>query len=338
MSRAQRILRGSLEAARVLRRCDVDVESIRRTGRIDVFEIACRLDVPLLLRPLEGLLGAYLPRPSPGILVTTKRPRTVQRFTAAHELGHHILDHAASLDSDEILRRAPLSDTQAVDLQELEANVFAGALLLPRWLLNHHCERQGWTDRDLHDPNVVYQLSLRTGTSFEASCWTLARYKAITVQIARTLLGWSVRSLKQSLLHGYEPRDFYGDVWRLTPSDEGMHLEGGSSDKLVFVLHEHAAGGFRWVFEGLGTETFPIVQDARQPSGDDAEEWGSPLLRRIIAESRETQSGVLRLSEARPWESEKRLADLRVSYELGNAEGIGFSRAQRRAWEKDVAT
>ena len=46
--------------------------------------------ITVLFRPLEGLLGAYVPTPnSAGMLVTTQRDHHVQRFTAAHELGHH---------------------------------------------------------------------------------------------------------------------------------------------------------------------------------------------------------------------------------------------------------
>jgi len=35
------------------------------------------------------------------MLLTTKRSLHIQRFTAAHELGHHVLGHRAmSLDKD----------------------------------------------------------------------------------------------------------------------------------------------------------------------------------------------------------------------------------------------
>jgi len=65
----------------------------REGGNIDVFSAILLLDVPLLLRPLKGLLGAYLREPTPGVLVTTERSLSIQRFTAAHELGHCLLKH-----------------------------------------------------------------------------------------------------------------------------------------------------------------------------------------------------------------------------------------------------
>jgi hypothetical protein len=62
-------------------------------GAVDVFDASLQLNLPLILRPLNALLGAYLPLPTPGILITTQRPLSIQRFTTAHELGHFRLQH-----------------------------------------------------------------------------------------------------------------------------------------------------------------------------------------------------------------------------------------------------
>src|SRR5262249_61495232 len=62
-------------------------------------------DIYVMFRPLKNLLGAYFSDPDTGVLVTTKRPLPVQRFTAAHELGHAVLGHEASLDDAEVLER-----------------------------------------------------------------------------------------------------------------------------------------------------------------------------------------------------------------------------------------
>ena len=85
--------------------------SSSRGGNVDVFGAIHAIDLPLLLRPLQGLLGAYLRDPAPGVLVTTQRPMSIQRFTAAHELGHFSLRHDPSLDDESILRRMPIGRT-----------------------------------------------------------------------------------------------------------------------------------------------------------------------------------------------------------------------------------
>jgi hypothetical protein len=56
---AEAVRSGTMEAARL----HVQLESKKRMekqgGSIDVFNTALTLDLPLLLRPLDGLLGAY---------------------------------------------------------------------------------------------------------------------------------------------------------------------------------------------------------------------------------------------------------------------------------------
>ncbi len=159
------IRRATLAAARLHRDLGLQADGALESGRIDVFDAIARLGVPLIFKPLEGLLGSYLSDPTPGILVTTKQPLNVQRFTAAHELGHHQLRHKPSFDDETIISRAPFNPRLEDEAQETEAEAFAAALLLPRWLVGWHCERQGWDDETCHRPEIVYQLALRTGPS-----------------------------------------------------------------------------------------------------------------------------------------------------------------------------
>ena len=62
-------------------------------------------------RPWNKVSGLYLPKmpgqPSAGILLHSGHPRTRQRYTAGHELGHHAFGHAAEVDLDieQALRR-----------------------------------------------------------------------------------------------------------------------------------------------------------------------------------------------------------------------------------------
>jgi hypothetical protein len=170
---------GAQAAARLHQRLPIRREVEARGGNVDVFGAIHGLDLPLLLRPLRGLLGAYLSDPAPGVLVTTQRPMSIQRFTAAHELGHFALSHQPSLDDESILRRMPVSGQPAGDFQEIEADAFAVAFMMPRWLVGWHAARQGWTADHFKQPNMVYQLALRMGASYEATCWTLAGGAAV---------------------------------------------------------------------------------------------------------------------------------------------------------------
>ena len=83
------ILTGAKAAHRLHRDLGIK-EQIDRSGggRVDVFGAIAKLGATLMFQPLDKLLGAYLPGDEAGVLITTKRPLPVQRFTGAHELGH----------------------------------------------------------------------------------------------------------------------------------------------------------------------------------------------------------------------------------------------------------
>ncbi len=91
--------------------------------------------------PLDGLLGGYLPEGKGGVLITTERPVPIQRYTAAHELGHWRLDggHDAALDTEsDVLGRTDIE-------RETLAQVFAGALLMPPPLVHSILSRRDAT-------------------------------------------------------------------------------------------------------------------------------------------------------------------------------------------------
>jgi Zn-dependent peptidase ImmA (M78 family) len=82
--------------------------------------------VPVGVLELDaGIAGAYLPRPRGAlILLNGADPVPRLRFTLAHELGHHVLDHERSVDTHAVLRRP-------VRAIEVQANAFAAELLVP---------------------------------------------------------------------------------------------------------------------------------------------------------------------------------------------------------------
>jgi Zn-dependent peptidase ImmA (M78 family) len=301
----------------------------RAGGGIDVFGIIHALDLPLLVRPLQGLLGAYLSNPVPGILVTTQRPMSIQRFTAAHELGHYRLQHQPSLDDEDILRRMPLQAQPAGDFQEVEANAFAVEFMMPRWLVASNTTRQGWTVADLRRPNVVYQLALRLGASYEATCWTLARHRFIQPSLARELLQTRPREMKVGLLEAYRPQDYRGDVWLLTERDAGAHIDGSRNDLFVLKLEEHSGGGYLWDVEQLKDSGFAVVRDDLEAL--DSDSVGGPVIRRVTAAPPEIYRGHLSIDERRPWDPDPPLSTLAVEVDLTGPEQEGLSRAERRS-------
>src|SRR5437588_11384999 len=65
----------------------------------DIYELVVRQGVELRFMEVKSLEGFYLSDGMAGqINVCAYRPAGLQRFTAAHELGHHVFGHGSRLD------------------------------------------------------------------------------------------------------------------------------------------------------------------------------------------------------------------------------------------------
>src|SRR5262245_23941533 len=125
MSYREAILKGTKAAAGLHEKLGIRTAiEQNRKGSVDLFGSILKSGASLVFRPLDGLLGACVN--GRGVLISTQRTLPIQRFTAAHELGHVELRHNLSLDGEEILE---LPDDYN-DI-ELEADGFAGEFLLP---------------------------------------------------------------------------------------------------------------------------------------------------------------------------------------------------------------
>jgi predicted secreted protein len=212
-------------------------------------------------------------------------------------------------------------------IHEIEAEAFSAAFLLPRWLVDWHCERQGWSDEDLHHPANVYQLALRAGTSFTAAVWTLHRYKIFDLATARSLAAVDLKKTKRSILDGYEPEDFKRDVWLVSPSDVGTRVYGGPGDLFVLHLKEHSASGYLWrITSALGEEVV-VVSDKRK--ADEPGAVGGIVTHSITAKALRGHAGQLSLHEARPWQPQPPLHEMTLSYDARGAHRQGWYERQR---------
>ena len=328
MTWREAVLEGAQSAARLHERLNVRAQVEARTGSIDVFGAIIALDTPLIFRPLQGLLGACIP--GPGIIISTERPLPIQRFTGAHELGHVELGHDISLDGEEILTRIGHNSGQArLDDLEVAADSFASTFLLPKWLLQMHARRQAWNRASMANPHFVYQLSLRVGASYQATCVALERHDIIDAGTREALLAKPRRTIKAELLDGVEIDNFFPDVWLLTERDENSTIEGQPDDVFVLRLAEQGGAGYLWTTAGLVESGFAILRDQREiPPPSVA--IGGPVTRALTARRSEPAKGSFSLELRRPWlKTGVPLAALRVAYDLQGKE-VGLPRATRR--------
>lgn len=328
------ILNAVAAADRLHNQFDTRSRVDRGDGRIDVFGMLVSQKIPTVFRPLKGLLGAFLNEEgSAGVIVTTQRPLPVQRFTAAHELGHAILGHETSLDDEAMLARMPFTDQKPRgDVREVQANAFASELLMPKWLLAKHMIRQAWKPADLTRPETVYQLSLRLGTSYAAACNTLLYRDVISNQAYAGLILTTPKPIKRIQAAPHEPANWHGDVWVVTEQDDGLFLEGSRSDLVVFRLAEHSGSGYMWRFDDLAAAGLMAVHDARA-SDPDGDLVGGVISRTVIAAAQEGAKGGLHLREVRPWQAAgEALHSMDLDFDLSGPVRDGLLPAQREAY------
>ncbi len=323
------VLKGMRAALRLQRDLGLD-RGEARGQRVDVFGAICRSRVPLMFRALEPLMGAYMcPGGNPGIILTTRRPLGQQRFTAAHELGHHVMNHEPHADDDSILRRSPdlARDYIRLPPTEQEADAFASYFLVPDWLLKTLMQRQDWTPHRLEDPNVVYQMSLRVGASYRATVYALVRNKVIGAGIRKHLAKAQPATLKRALVPDHTLTSTQGvDVWHLTARDEGTVIEASRDDLFVVRLREDSGAGYLWNFEELEAAGFAILKDGREKIAEGT--VGAPTIRHIIARARHAPArGIYTVWERRPWAPDDDPKPWSFEYRPVFTHGAGLFRA-----------
>lgn len=119
--------------------------------------------------PLDGDLSGMLFREGARAIigVNASHPKSRQRFTIAHELGHLELHQPTEFFVDHrfLVRRRDGLSSQAVNHEEIEANGFAAELLMPSLMLEK--DLAGF-DVDYEDEELTRWLADRYKVSLQA--------------------------------------------------------------------------------------------------------------------------------------------------------------------------
>lgn len=136
---------------------------------VDVTEIAKSEGLDVLFEELEDKISGFLLKaPSGAVIgVNSRHHRNRQRFTIAHELGHHCMhpDEPTVYVDDVMVHfrgediHAPLTQT------EIEANAFAASLLMPEEFLKSDLAGR---QIDVLDETAVRHLAHRYQVSVQA--------------------------------------------------------------------------------------------------------------------------------------------------------------------------
>lgn len=262
---------------------------------VNIFDTIRRLRLWLVFQPLSQVFGTYQRQnQTAGIAVNVKVHPAMQRFTAAHELGHHIMEHSAAIDPESnVTRFSGLAD------QELAAQMFAAEFLMPLAAVNAAAKRLGLQTPDV-DAADVYQISLRLGVSYAATVVRLETLGLIDRQRSSQLRRTSPQPVKRSLLGDTELEDWRSDVWVVNPDGSDCDVHPLVGDRIVLNLPEIPSSGYRWYAESP-TGCVVAEDELRLPS-DDPAYVGVTGDRHLNIRVDEPGLGALSLRLHQPWD------------------------------------
>lgn len=137
---------------------------------IDPEKVAEWLEIKVERLPFEEDLSGILVRNTKQTVIgINKRNSAVrQRFTIAHEIGHFVLEHRGEMFVDEaVVNKRDGRSSIAVDPQEIEANNFAAALLMPKDLVISELKTQ-LTKLGNHRDDVIAAMAKHFKVSDQA--------------------------------------------------------------------------------------------------------------------------------------------------------------------------
>jgi Zn-dependent peptidase ImmA (M78 family) len=195
----------------------------------DVYELIVRHGLDLRFMEVTSLEGLYLVDGKLGqINVCAHRPSGLQRFIAAHELGHHVFGHGAMIDRELDYRERFSSFPK----DEKLAEVFARFLLMPLRAVHKGFKSIG---------SVL--SSLQPADVFRVSCWLGVGYSTLLHQMRfslhmieandfERLAKTKPQQIKTLLSPGHGP---YGrnELWPMHSSWDGLRVHIRIGDVLT---------------------------------------------------------------------------------------------------------
>lgn len=149
---------------------------------INVEKVAAHLGIKINNEPFEGDLSGVLIRNQDTAVIGVNRGHSLvrKRFSIAHEIGHYYLRHVGEIFIDQlVLNKRDGRSSYAIDRQEIEANSFAAALLMPAPLVE-----RAVIDRVTKQPSITLsELTEDLASRFHVSQQAMG-YRLINLGLA----------------------------------------------------------------------------------------------------------------------------------------------------------
>lgn len=202
---------------------------------VDVFAAMADAGLKVLFRPLRGCAALYLPSirgSRPGAVVHAGHPLALQRFSAAHEFGHHVFGDGPQV----VPGGEPRPRGASVPPHEMLAEAFAAWFLMPPEAAELALERLGHAA--VERPEQAYELALRLGTSYRATCIHLESLNQLGRSVATAWAEMPLKRIKEGLTSTAPPGGWRNDVWlvRSQEANGDVPLNVRAGDRLLFAL------------------------------------------------------------------------------------------------------
>jgi Zn-dependent peptidase ImmA (M78 family) len=151
---------------------------------INVEEIAHSQGIEIVRHRFEGPESGFALRDGNRRIIglNTKTSRRRQRFTVAHELGHLLL-HEGKIIVDQAVLRVDLRNdvsSMGTDIEEIEANTFAAALLMPEKIVFDHAVKLVKANSQITREALIGELARIFDVSAEAMGYRLINLGILT--------------------------------------------------------------------------------------------------------------------------------------------------------------
>jgi Zn-dependent peptidase ImmA (M78 family) len=164
-------------------------EIIRERGiskpPIHIEDIARTYAIEILRHRFEGPESGFALRNNNRwyIGVNTQTSRRRQRFTIAHEFGHLLLHKGKQIIVDQAVLRVDLRNhvsSMGTDIEEIEANTFAAALLMPERIVVPYVTDLIQGNGDITREDLIAELARSFDVSAEAMGYRLINIGILT--------------------------------------------------------------------------------------------------------------------------------------------------------------
>lgn len=227
---------------------------------VPIFDLIEDRGVWLTFEPMKVPLGAYFRLgETAGIAINVERPVPLQRFTAAHELGHHELGHESQVDDEAAIGH------QNLEPHEIQAQTFAASLLMSELSIEVALE-----DRQ-HDPLRpdltaldCYVLSSAFGVSYSAIVTQLGVLRKISPDVAMRLKRVPPMKLKTEILGGRRPHDNWATVHQVGLRDNTRGIVVETGDELSVSLPQMMSEDSVWTISPRTSGGLELRSDSVQ--------------------------------------------------------------------------